>query len=70
LRAVIADQTRLLVENDGTGIPAARREGSLGLRLIEMFAIEVKGRAVMEAGRGGQCTIVVVTVPNPNNLSG
>ncbi len=57
---------RLLVEDDGAGMPAERRAGSLGLRLIEMFAKQVKGRAAMEAGRGGQGTAVVVTFPDPN----
>jgi two-component sensor histidine kinase len=57
---------RLCVEDDGVGMPAARREGSLGLRLIEMFAKQVKGRAAMEAGRGGQGTAVIVIFPDPN----
>ena len=59
-------RTRLLVEDNGAGMPADRRAGSLGLRLIEMFAKQVKGRAVMEAGRGGQGTAVLVTFPDPN----
>jgi two-component sensor histidine kinase len=57
---------RLLIEDDGMGMPAERRAGSLGLRLVEMFAKQVKGRAVMEAGHGGQGTAVVVTFPDPN----
>src|SRR3712207_8077821 len=52
LRADGGGTMRLLVEDDGAGMPAERRAGSLGLRLIEMFAKQVKGRAAVEAGRG------------------
>ncbi len=38
LRALGGGLVRLLVEDDGAGMPAERREGSLGLRLVEMFA--------------------------------
>lgn len=65
LRADGAGLMRLLVEDDGVGMSAERRTGSLGLRLIEMFAKQVKGRAAMEVGRGGQGTAVVVTFPDP-----
>lgn len=65
LRADGAGLMRLLVEDDGVGMSAERRTGSLGLRLIEMFAKQVKGRAAMEMGRGGQGTAVVVTFPDP-----
>jgi two-component sensor histidine kinase len=61
---------RLLVEDDGVGMPAERREGSLGLRLIEMFAKQVQGRALMKAGRGGQGTAVMVTFPAPSSTAG
>lgn len=43
-----------------------RRTGSFGLRLIEMFAKQVRGRAVMENGSGGEGTAVVVTFPDPS----
>jgi two-component sensor histidine kinase len=66
LRADGGGMVRLLVEDDGAGMPAERRAGSLGLRLIEMFAKQVKGRAAMEAGRGGRGTAVAVTFPDPN----
>jgi PAS domain S-box-containing protein len=66
LRAVGDGTMRLLVEDDGAGLPAERRAGSLGLRLVEMFAKQVKGGAAMEAGRGGRGTAVVVTFPDPN----
>ena len=70
LRAVGGGLVLLLVEDDGAGMPAERREGSLGLRLVEMFAKQVKGRAAMEAGRGGRGTAVAVTFPDPNNAPG
>jgi two-component sensor histidine kinase len=66
LRAEGGGQMRLLVEDDGVGMPAERRAGSPGQRLIEMFARKVKGRAAMEVGRGGQGTAVVVAFPDPN----
>jgi two-component sensor histidine kinase len=53
LRAVGDGLMRLCVEDDGAGLPAERREGSLGLRLIEMFARQIKGRAAMENRIGG-----------------
>jgi glucose-6-phosphate-specific signal transduction histidine kinase len=64
LRAEDGGTMRLLVEDDGVGMPAERRAGSLGLRLVEMFAKQVKGGGVMEAGRRGQGTAVLVT-PGP-----
>jgi PAS domain S-box-containing protein len=70
LRANGGGTMRLLVEDDGEGMPAERRAGSLGLRLIEMFAKQVKGRAAMEAGRGGRGTAVAVTFPDPNATPG
>jgi two-component sensor histidine kinase len=62
MRASKDDMMRLLVD-DGIGMAPERRTGSLGLRLIEMFAKQVKGS---EVGRGGQGTAVVVTFPAPN----
>jgi two-component sensor histidine kinase len=55
----------LRIEDDGIGMPPKRREGSLGLRLIEMFAQQIKGKAVMEGRSGGDGTMVVVIVPTP-----
>jgi two-component sensor histidine kinase len=57
----------LRIEDDGIGMPPKRRESSLGLRLIEMFAQQIKGKAVMEGRSGGDGTMVVVTFPTPNN---
>jgi two-component sensor histidine kinase len=69
LRAVNPGTMRLLIEDNGVGMAPERRAGSLGLRLIEMFAKQVKGRAMMEAGSGGQGTAVIVTFPDPNGTS-
>jgi two-component sensor histidine kinase len=57
----------LRIEDDGIGMPLERREGSLGLRLIEMFTRQINGQVVMEGGSGGDGTKVVVTFPTPNN---
>jgi two-component sensor histidine kinase len=70
LRAISGGQTRLLIEDDGVGMSDDRRRGSLGLRLIEMFAKQVKGNAAMEAGRGGRGTAIAVTFPNPDQPDG
>ncbi|WP_043341965.1 ATP-binding protein [Belnapia moabensis] len=56
---------RLRIEDDGVGLPADRREGSLGLRLMEMFARQIQGSVRMEAGPGSRGT-VVVTFPGPD----
>jgi PAS domain S-box-containing protein len=66
LRANGGGMMRLLVEDDGVGMPVERRTGSLGLRLVEMFAKQVRGEAETKVGRGGQGTAVVVTFPDPN----
>ena len=61
---------RLCVEDDGVGLPAERRESSLGLRLIEMLARQIKGRAAMENRTSGEGTAVTVTYPDPNTAPG
>ncbi|WP_160937856.1 sensor histidine kinase [Teichococcus coralli] len=53
----------LRVEDDGVGLPAQRREGSLGLRLVELLARQAKGTASVEAGPRGQGTVVSVSFP-------
>jgi two-component sensor histidine kinase len=70
LRAAGGGLMRLCVEDDGVGLPAERRGGSLGLRLIEMFARQIKGRAAMENRTEGQGTVVTVTFPDPNTAPG
>ncbi|MDJ0387901.1 histidine kinase dimerization/phosphoacceptor domain -containing protein [Roseomonas sp. E05] len=56
----------LRIEDDGVGLPAQRREGSLGLRLVELLARQAKGTAVIEAGPWGRGTVVAVSVPDPH----
>ena len=58
----------LRVEDDGIGMPPKRRQGSLGLRLIEMFARQIKGKAAVEDGPDGNGTVVTVIFPDPNHV--
>ncbi len=58
---------RLRIEDDGVGMAPKRREGSLGLRLIEMFARQVRGKASVEGGPDGDGTVVMVIFPAPNH---
>jgi len=51
---------QLTVRDNGIGIPAKRREGSLGLELIEMMARQLGGKAGIQAEGG---TVVTVTFP-------
>ncbi len=55
----------LRIEDDGIGLPKLRRKGSLGLRLIDVFAKQVKGGATVENRRDGEGAIVAVTFPVP-----
>jgi hypothetical protein len=50
----------LIVRDDGVGLPAQAREGSLGLRLIHAFARQV-GATLAVPGEGG--TTVALTLP-------
>lgn len=54
---------RLEIEDDGCGLPAERRAGSLGLGLIERLAQLVHGEATVSSSFDG--TLVRVTFPNP-----
>jgi PAS domain S-box-containing protein len=67
LRDIDGGLTRLLIADDGVGMSDDRRKGSLGLRLIEMFAKQVKGNAEMKAGPGARGTVVLVTFPTPSH---
>ena len=60
----------LSIEDDGVGMPEARREGSLGLRLIDMFAKQIRGSTTMGNRSDGRGTVVMVTFPDPNNSPG
>jgi two-component sensor histidine kinase len=66
LRKVGKDGLRLSVEDDGVGMPSSRREGALGLNLIQTFAKQIGGTSQIDPGpeRG---TSVAVTFPNRND---
>lgn len=51
---------RLVIRDDGVGIGPQRRQGSLGLTLIEALAEQLDGSATVEADGG---TLVTVTFP-------
>lgn len=59
----------LRIWDDGVGLPKARRKGSLGLKLIDVFAQQIKGSAAVERRRDGEGTAVVVTFPVPGGSS-
>ncbi len=60
---------RLSIEDDGAGLPAKPRDGSLGLRLIETLARQIRGTARVEPRCGGG-TVVAVTFPDPSGNPG
>lgn len=51
---------RLSIRDDGVGLPAKRRTGSLGLMLVQSLAEQIGGGAVVGSERG---TSVTVSVP-------
>ena len=58
---------RLRIEDDGIGISAEQRKGSLGLHLINMAARQINGVATIEARAKGKGTVVTVDFPDPDN---
>jgi hypothetical protein len=52
------------------GLPAERRAASLGPRLVEMVAKQVKVRATVAAGRSDRGTALTVIFPDPNATPG
>ncbi|WP_372624754.1 sensor histidine kinase [Falsiroseomonas sp.] len=70
LRAAGGGLMRLCVEDDGVGMPETRREASLGLRLIDMLAKQIKGKAEVRKRSDGKGTVVMITFPDPNNSPG
>jgi PAS domain S-box-containing protein len=56
---------RLSIEDDGIGLPPTRRAGSLGLRLVEMLARQIRATATVEPRHGGEGTLVVLTFSDP-----
>ena len=66
LEALGGGRIRLCVEDDGVGLAETRRAGSLGLRLVEMLARQIKGTAMVEPGRRGAGTAVILIFSDPN----
>jgi two-component sensor histidine kinase len=69
LRAAGGGLMTLRVEDGGIGLPEGRREGSLGLKLVETLAKQIRGTARTEGNPGGG-TEVPVTFPDPNASPG
>jgi len=65
LHAVGGGLMRLTIEDDGAGLPTKRRQGSLGMELIDIFADQIKGKVAVEPGREGG-TRLDVTFADPN----
>ena len=68
LRRAGGGAVRLSVEDDGVGLPERRREGGLGLELVEALARQAGGEASVAAAPGGG-TAVAVSVPDPGRGS-
>jgi PAS domain S-box-containing protein len=67
LQSASSGTMRLRIEDDGIGMSAEQREGSLGLRLINMAARQIKGVATIEARAKGTGTVVTIDFPDPDN---
>ncbi|MCW8084722.1 PAS domain S-box protein [Sabulicella glaciei] len=68
LRAQGGGRMRLSVEDDGVGLPQAKREGSLGLQLIQTLARQVDGSVTVGPRHGGEGTAVIVTFPEMSQV--
>lgn len=66
LRPAGDTQMQLCVEDNGVGLSAQRRSGSLGLRLIEVLAQQVKGQATLDSRAGGG-TVLRLNFADPGN---
>lgn len=60
LRATSQNLYRLTIRDDGIGIPSKRRENSLGLKLVDTFAEQIGGQALIKTEVG---TVVTITFP-------
>lgn len=57
----------LEIHDDGIGLPADTREGSLGLKLIKTFAAQLKGTLAIDGqSAGGTAVRLTVCVPEPS----
>ncbi|WP_147465065.1 sensor histidine kinase [Teichococcus wenyumeiae] len=61
---------RLRIEDDGIGLPPSRRQGALGLKLIETLAQQIQGKVELVSRQDGTGTAVSVTFPDPNTVPG
>ncbi|MFC7557285.1 sensor histidine kinase [Pseudoroseomonas wenyumeiae] len=61
---------RLRIEDDGIGLPPSRRQGALGLKLIETLAQQIQGKVELVSRQDGTGTAVSVTFPDPNTAAG
>ncbi|MFC7555730.1 sensor histidine kinase [Pseudoroseomonas wenyumeiae] len=61
---------RLRIEDDGIGLPPSRRQGALGLKLIETLAQQIQGKVELVSRQDGTGTAVSVTFPDPGTAAG
>lgn len=60
LHCASQDMYRLMIRDNGIGIPNKRRENSLGLKLVDIFAEQISGSVVIKNEDGA---VVTVTFP-------
>lgn len=60
LRSAPQNTYRLMIRDDGIGMPNERRENSLGLKLVDIFVGQLRGNAIVKNEAG---TVVTVTFP-------
>jgi two-component sensor histidine kinase len=61
---------KLRIEDGDVGLPPSRRQGALGLKLIEALAQQIRGRVELGSCQSGTGTVVSVTFPDPNTAPG
>ena len=70
LRGASPGLMQLQIADDGVGMPQSSREGSLGLRLMDMFAKQIGGTAKLGARTFANGTVVTVMFPDPLSAAG
>lgn len=68
--AATADALQLTVEDDGEGIPAARRDSKGGLANLAHRAAELGGTVALDTATGGRGTRVAIVVPRSTATHG